>query len=99
MEELLDSVMSPESVQNLVQTYRPVVSPFLTVMPDLGLLKMPPNEMNDYWDQFDDVILENYEIYKQNLELPLPVFAAIQDVPAASYTSCGRVRMICSRKT
>ena len=75
MEELLDSVMSPESVQNLVQTYRPVVSPFLTVMPDLGLLKMPPNEMNDYWDQFDDVILENYEIYKQNLELPLPVFA------------------------
>ncbi|NCA98803.1 MAG: hypothetical protein EOM70_05455 [Clostridia bacterium] len=74
MEELLDSVMSPESVHQLVQTYRPVVSPFLTMPPDLGLLRMPPNEMTGYWDQFDDEILNNYDIYKQNLELPLPVF-------------------------
>lgn len=76
MEELLKTSMSEDKVNSLIAQYKPVLEQTLTIAPDVGLIKVPPNEINSYLNRFYDEIETNYKDYLNSLKYPNPVFTA-----------------------
>lgn len=76
LEQLLEEYFTKEKVNNLINSYLPVMEKVLVQEPDLTLCQIPPNEYKDYLDGFYDQIVENYEDYKKAVEYPMPVFVS-----------------------
>ncbi len=76
MEELLATSFSPDRVNDLLNSYKPVLEKTMTIAPDLLISELPPNEISDYLDQFDEQIQLNYLEYKEALKYPIPVFVS-----------------------
>lgn len=76
IEHLRTTLFTEERILQQLEPYRHVLSTFMVRSPDLGLLDFPPSELNSYLDQFPVVIENNYQLYMESLNYPLPVFTA-----------------------
>ncbi len=76
MRELLETSITRERVTALVDSYKPVLEKTLLFMPDLMLLDMAPSEMTDYLDGLYENIVSNYEIFREAVQYPAPMFVA-----------------------
>lgn len=76
MDELLETVVTRDRVQELVNSYKPVLEKTVTLEPDLGLLEMPPSQLPNYLDDLYDGILSNREFFEISLQYPTPMYVA-----------------------
>ncbi len=99
MQELLDTVITRERVDGLVDSYKPVLEKTMPLYPDIDLLDMSPAELIPYIDGMYDGILDNYEAFRRALEYPAPMFVSMPEVRSdgtirfawdASYSYQGR---------
>ncbi len=99
MQELLDTVITQERVDGLVDSYKPVLEKTMPLYPDIDLLDMSPAELIPYIDGMYDGILDNYEAFHRALEYPAPMFVSMPEVRSdgtirfawdASYSYQGR---------
>lgn len=80
MQELLDTVITQERVDGLVDSYKPVLEKTMPLYPDIDLLDMSPAELIPYIDGMYDGILDNYEAFRRALEYPAPMFVSMPEV-------------------
>ena len=99
MRELLDTVITQERVEGLIDSYKPVLEKTMPLYPDIDLLDMSPAELIPYIDGMYDGILDNYEAFRRALEYPAPMFVSMPEVRSdgtirfawdASYSYQGR---------
>ena len=99
MRELLDTVVTQERVDGLIDSYKPVLEKTMPLYPDIDLLDMSPAELIPYIDGMYDGILDNYEAFRRALEYPAPMFVSMPEVRSdgtirfawdASYSYQGR---------
>jgi len=76
IEELLSTTFSKENVDETINGYLPVMEATLGKNPDVGLLRIEPNQLTNYVRGFYGEIKKNYEDYLTALEYPTPVFTA-----------------------
>jgi spore coat protein H len=76
MDELLATTFSKTNVIKTVDQYWPVMQETLGKVPDVGLLRMEPNQLRAYIHGFYDEIRSNYDDYQTTLKYPTPVFTA-----------------------
>lgn len=74
MQELLDTVVTRERVTELVESYKDVLEKTAVLEPDLGLLRMPPDELFPYLDGLYDGMLSNYAAFQEAVKYPAPMF-------------------------
>ena len=77
MKFLLETAVSRERVETLVDSYKSVLEKTMTKMPDLDLLAMPPDKLMPYIDGIYDAMLKNYEDVCAAMLYPAPMFTAI----------------------
>lgn len=70
--EAVKSILTPENIQNKLDVYRPVTEPFLQRMPDI--LYYDPEIYEFSYETIPSAIDNNYQIYRQSLQKPLPFF-------------------------
>ncbi len=76
MEELLAKWITKRRVAELAAPYRNVLEKTLSIPPDDGLAYMPLEELNLYLDHLHEGMITCYELYKENVLYPIPVFVA-----------------------
>lgn len=76
MDELMATTFSKENVNNIIDDYIPVIEATLDKNPDVGLLRMEPNQIINYVRGFYGEIKNNYDGYISSLKYPTPVFTA-----------------------
>lgn len=76
MEELLNKNFTEERAKSLIAAYKPVLEETMIQAPDLLIGEIPPDEIDDYIDQFYEQILVNYKNYKESLKYSTPVFVS-----------------------
>lgn len=76
MEELLAKWITKRRVAELVAPYRNVLEKTLSIPPDDGLAYMPLEELNLYLDHLHEGMINCYELYRENVLYPIPVFIA-----------------------
>lgn len=76
MQELLNTAVTRERVTELTESYKSVLEKTMMIDPDVGLLRMQPNDLFPYIDSLYDGILSNYEAFKEAQEYPAPMFVA-----------------------
>lgn len=76
MQELLDNYMTRERVEELIDSYKPVLEKTMMLMPDLNLLMCKPDELIPYVDDIYDGILRNYEKFTLSSKYPLSGFVS-----------------------
>lgn len=79
MQELLDTVITRERVNGLIDSYKPVLEKTMPLYPDIDLLDMSPAELIPYIDGIYDGILDNYEAFRNALEYPAPMFVSMPE--------------------
>lgn len=77
MKFLLETSVSRERVETLVDSYKGVLEKTMMKTPDLELLDMPPDELTPYLDGLYDAMLKNYEDVCAAMLYPAPMFTAI----------------------
>lgn len=80
MQELLDTVITRERVNGLIDSYKPVLEKTMPLYPDIDLLDMSPAELIPYVDSLYDGILGNYEAFRKALEYPAPMFVSMPEM-------------------
>ncbi|MEI6131941.1 MAG: CotH kinase family protein [Bacillota bacterium] len=73
---IFDNYMTEKKVQALVDSYKPVLEKTMTIMPDLRISRLPPNEINSYLNGFYKNIQQNYNYYLESIKYPSPVFVS-----------------------
>lgn len=76
MEFLLATTFSKSNVDKTIDGYIPVLEETLDKYPDVGLLRMQPNQVLSYVRGFYGEIRSNYDEYLNALSYPTPVFTA-----------------------
>lgn len=76
MDELLATTFSKTNVDKTIDGYLPVIESTLGKNPDVGLLRMEPNQLLNYVRGFYGEIKNNYDDYITALNYPTPVFTA-----------------------
>lgn len=76
MKELLNTSITRDKVTRLINSYKPVLERTMPLMPDIGLLDMPPNELSAYLDSLYDGILSNYEAFETSIQYPTPMYVS-----------------------
>lgn len=76
MDELLATTFSKANVDKTIDGYIPVIEATLGKNPDVGLLRMKPNQLLNYVRGFYGEIKNNYDDYITALNYPTPVFTA-----------------------
>lgn len=76
MDELLATTFSKTNVDKTIDGYLPVIESTLGKNPDVGLLRMEPNQLLNYVRGFYGEIKNNYDDYITALSYPTPVFTA-----------------------
>ncbi len=74
MDELLATTFSKTNVDKTIDRYLPVIESTLGKNPDVGLLRMEPNQLLNYVRGFYGEIKSNYDDYITALDYPTPVF-------------------------
>lgn len=99
MEEMLSGSFSESRINSLLDRYIPVLEQTVVLEPDIGLLKMPPNELPNYLYGIHDAMEDNLEVYRESNQYPTPMYVAIPSKNAdgswhyawdASYSYYGR---------
>lgn len=79
MEELLADYITEEKIQTLLDSYLPVLEETLIYQPDIGLLEMPPSELETYMDGLYGYIVSNYEMFKYSTQFPTPMYINVPE--------------------
>lgn len=77
MKRLLETSVSRERVETLIDSYKGVLEKTMATQPDLGLLEMPPDQLIPYIDGIYDAMLTNYEDVCAAMLYPAPMFTAM----------------------
>lgn len=80
IDELMDSDFSKEKISFLINQYKSVLDTTMDIYPDVLISEIPPNEINDYIDQFGVQIQKNYENFLISNEFPSPIFVSEPEV-------------------
>lgn len=76
MQELLETSITRENVDNLLDSYIPTLQKTMPLAPDIELLEMTPDELTVYLDNLYDGILSNYDMFHYSKEFPAPMYVA-----------------------
>ncbi len=79
MEELLEKYITREKVTELVSYYKGILRKTLLTPPDIGQMRISPEELDDRLNNLYDGILKCYDIYNENILYPAPMFVALPE--------------------
>lgn len=79
MEELLGKYITREKVTGLVSYYKGILKKTLLTPPDIGQMRISPEELDDRLNNLYDGILKCYDIYNENILYPAPMFVALPE--------------------
>ena len=77
MQELMAGPLSQENVSSLVEGYLPVLEQIYPLEPDLGLLRMTPQETLEKLKSYPQMVQDNYHLFLQAFQYPSPMFVAM----------------------
>ena len=77
MEEMMNDVFNEDKINELTDSYIPVLEKTITLHPDLELLKETPPETIDLVETMHEAVLFNYESFKYAFEFPTPMFVSM----------------------
>lgn len=80
IEDLKNNYLTEEIVMEKVNAYRNVVKPFIYQMPDAMRAPLTQAEFDYVADSIPAEIQNNYELYVQSLEWPMPFFIGVPHV-------------------
>ena len=80
IEILRSEYLTKDKINNLINTYRGVVKPYVYSMPDILHAKLTESEYDLIADTLADEIEENYQAYLESLERPMPFFIGVPAV-------------------
>ncbi len=72
--EELRTFLTPGRIESMLNVYRPVVEPFISRMPDVYYLPGTKQEFDVKFAQMPLEIENNYKLYYESLETPMPFF-------------------------
>jgi len=64
--------LTPDRIANLLNTYRPATDLYVSRLPDLYYLPGSLDEYNQLYQHLPDDIHENYQLYLESLQRPMP---------------------------
>lgn len=76
MEELLDEIITEERVIRLVDSYKEVLEKTFFIPPDTEQKLGTPEELEEYLNNLHEGMVKCYELYKENVCYPAPMFVA-----------------------
>ena len=79
IEVLKNEYLTPEKVNGLINTYKPVVKPYVYRMPDLMHAPLTESEYDVVADSLVDEIERNYQAYYESLEKPMPFYISVPE--------------------
>ena len=81
MEELMQTDLCAERVQQLTQGYVPVLEKTMTLEPDINLLKMDmtPADLIPFIESYPQMIESKYQEFLQAFEYPAPMFVSLPE--------------------
>ena len=77
MKEVKDTYFNEKTVKYYVDSYKPVLEKTMTLMPDISLLPMQPDELFPYIDSFHDYSERKYQEFLDAFEYPSPMFVSM----------------------
>ena len=77
IETLRTQYLTEEKINNLVNTYRQVVKPYVYSMPDILYARLTDDEYDIVADALAGEIQQNYQFYLESLEKPMPFYIAV----------------------
>ncbi|MFN8382600.1 MAG: CotH kinase family protein [Anaerolineales bacterium] len=85
MNELI-TILTPERIQSLLDIYRPVVEPIIFSLPDVRYLPGSKAEFNSSYSLIPSEIQNNYNLYLETLNMPMPFYLGTPVVSAGVLT-------------
>lgn len=79
MEELLEGSVTRERVTELLDSYKGVLEKNLLLSPDEKETELTLEQLNDRLDSLYDGMVQCYELYKDNILYPSPMFVALPE--------------------
>lgn len=70
----LKTFLFPERIQSLLNVYKPITDQYVLRMPDLLYLSSSVDDYNKAYEVIPGDVQENYELYLQSLESPMPFY-------------------------
>jgi spore coat protein H len=72
--------LTPERIQNMFDTYRLVVEPYVFRPPDINHLPGNKDEFNRQYEVFPSEVQTNYELYLESLKQPMPFYLSTPEI-------------------
>lgn len=76
----LMKVLTPDRINGLLDIYRPVTEPYVFGLPDVKYLPGPKAAYNRSYSLIPDEIQNNYKLYRESLEMPMPFYLGIPEI-------------------
>jgi spore coat protein H len=73
IEELM-LLLTPERIESMLNTYRPIVEPYVSRMPDIYYLSGTEDDFNFQYSLIPSEIENNYDLYLESLEISMPFY-------------------------
>lgn len=80
IEDLRSGYLTSDRVNELIDTYRTVVKPYVYSMPDILHANLTPEEYDMIADSLVGEIEDNYQAYLESLEKPMPFYISVPAV-------------------
>jgi spore coat protein H len=77
------SYLTPERINSMLNTYRPIAEKYVSQMPDLEHLPGTLQQFDQAYSQLPDFPRSNYKMYKEDLLTPMPFFLGTPKIEAA----------------
>lgn len=81
IEDLKTNYMTFEEVNGRVQAYRQLIAPFINASPDVQYHRRYRSSYTKIMDAMASEIELNYQYYMESLEMPLPFYVGIPQIP------------------
>ncbi len=77
IETLRAEYLTKDKINELINTYRGTVKPYVYSMPDILYAKLTEAQYDTVADSLADEIEENYQMYLESLEKPMPFYIGV----------------------
>ena len=78
--EDLKEYLSPERINAMVEEYKEIVKPYVYAMPDVVYAPLTEEQYDKVADRLSEEIAENYRLYKESYEHPMPFYVGMPKV-------------------
>lgn len=86
IEDLRSQYLTEEKINSLVSTYRIVTKPYVYRMPDLMYAPLTESEYDVVADSIAKEVEENYQLYLESLEKPMPFYIGVPEASGDKLT-------------